>query len=235
MRLSFRKTSLVDFPGKIAACLFFPGCNLRCPWCYNRGLVLGEEPALVPLGDVVRHLAKRRAVLGGVVLSGGEPLVYELGNLIRRIKDLGLSVKIDTNGMAPASLEAILQDRETQPDYIALDLKMAPRRYYGVLTGRGDPASALPASAALVRVSGIPHEFRTLAFPDGFVAPEDVAALSALVDDAPWYFRAFRPGNCLDPAWDAREPASAGDAEALARFARSLGKQGIASSEGGIP
>ena len=228
MRVSLRKTSLVDFPGKVASTLFFPGCNLRCPWFHNRGLVLDEEPALVPLNDAVRHLEKRRAVLGGVVLSGGEPITYHgLGDLIRRIKDLGLPVKIDTNGMAPSMLEHLLRDRETRPDYIALDLKLAPHRYYGFLTQWGDPEKALEESAALIRASGIPHEFRTLVFRGGFLTCEDVGALSPLVDDAPWYFRAFKPGNCLDPDWNNFESPDTAELEELARAARDLGKQGI--------
>jgi pyruvate formate lyase activating enzyme len=233
MQVSLRKTSLVDFPGKVASSLFFPGCSLRCPWCHNRNLVLGRESALVPLDDALGHLAKRRPVLGGVVLSGGEPTAYQgLGNLIRRIKALGLPVKLDTNGMAPAMLEHILQDRDSAPDYIALDLKLAPYRYDGLLTKQGGAEKALEASAALVRASGIPHEFRTLAFSGGFITRKDVEALSVLADGAPWYFRAFKPGNCLDPDWNTVEPPGAAEVEELAQAARDLGKQGISRGRG---
>lgn len=231
MKISLRKTSLVDYPGKIAGVLFFLGCTLRCPWCHNRDLVLGGGllDNLVSLDDALQHLEKRRTVLGGVVLSGGEATLYKsLPGLIRCIKDLGLSVKLDTNGMEPAMLERLLQAQETKPDYIALDLKVAPWRY--AFLGphiQGDPKKLLETSAALIGGSGIPHEFRTLAFHHGFVTPDDVDALAPLVDDAPWYFRPFSPGACLDPAWNDLEPAQPGDMEVLAQKARALGKQGI--------
>ncbi|MDR0689626.1 MAG: anaerobic ribonucleoside-triphosphate reductase activating protein [Spirochaetaceae bacterium] len=231
-KIALRKTSLVDYPGKVAAVFFFPGCNLRCPWCHNRELLeapgSGEE--LVTLEEAREHLVKRRSVLGGVVLSGGEPTLYrDLPSLIRFIKGLGLSVKLDTNGMAAAFLEELFKRRETRPDYIALDLKLAPPRY-GTLTGGSglkDPGGELEKSAALIRASGIDREFRTLVFPRGFITGGDIRALAPLVDDSPWYFRSFMPGNCLDPAWDGFNSPAAGEVEALADTARSLGKNPV--------
>jgi pyruvate formate lyase activating enzyme len=223
-----RKTSLVDYPGKISGALFFPGCGLRCPWCHNRELVAeGLESGGVSLDEALGGLEKRRNVLGGAVLSGGEPTLYrELPSLVERIKALGLLVKIDTNGMDPAMLERLLRTPETSPDYIALDLKTAPRRYVFLsYRGPGDPEKNLNVSAEILRGSGIAHEFRTLAFPHGFVTEEDIEDLAPLTDDAPWYFRPFRPGNCLDPGWNALEAASSRDVEVLARRAAALGKQ----------
>jgi pyruvate formate lyase activating enzyme len=194
-------------------------------------LVLGEEHlnALVPLEEALGYIEKRRTVLGGVVLSGGEPTLYgELPGLIRRIKWLGLPVKIDTNGMNPAMLERLLQTQETTPDYIALDLKVAPERYaFLSLHNPEHTEKMLETSAALIGSSGIPHEFRTLAFPHSFVTSEDIEALAPLVDAGPWYFRPFRPGNCLDPAWDNLEAAELEVAQALAQKAQALGKRGI--------
>jgi pyruvate formate lyase activating enzyme len=230
MLVALRKTSLVDFPGKVAAALFFRGCNLRCPWCQNRQLVLPDAPdeELLSLEEALCHIEKRRAILGGVALSGGEPTLYaSLATLIARIKALGLAVKLDTNGMAPHALEELLRDRETTPDYIALDLKVAPARYAELgckvsdTTAREamakvsdtttEAATHLKESAALIRASGILHEFRSLALPDGFFADSDIDALAPLVDDAPWFFRPFQPGNCLDTAWD-ELPATSEDA-----------------------
>ncbi|GHV42583.1 anaerobic ribonucleoside-triphosphate reductase activating protein [Spirochaetia bacterium] len=229
IQVSLRKTSLVDYPGKIAVVIFLPGCNLRCPWCQNRELVLGGKtaPGAIPLEEALEQIERRRQVLGGVVLSGGEPTLYrDLPALIRRIKDpgrLGLPVKLDTNGTFPAVLEELLSRTEpidTRPDYIAMDLKIAPSRYAELLSipkgadnigGHGiasleSAASALALglekSAALIRASGIAHEFRSLVLPGGFFTPADREALAALAGDSPWNFRPFRPGNCLDPAWD---------------------------------
>jgi pyruvate formate lyase activating enzyme len=229
MRLGFRKTSLVDYPGKVAAVLFFPGCNLRCPWCHNRDLILPGREDLLPLEAALAHIEKRRSLLGAVVLSGGEPTLYgELSALIRRLKDLSLAVKLDTNGMTPPVLEELFRQKETRPDYIALDLKLAPSRYAALAEGLAGPGEALEQSAALLRASGIPHEFRTLVFPGRRITETDIEALSPLVDDeTPWYFRPFTPGNCLDPAWNDLERPGPEEGEALARRARELGKNGV--------
>jgi pyruvate formate lyase activating enzyme len=249
--IHLRKTSLVDYPGEIAAVFFFPGCNLRCPWCQNRELSRGGPRNKSPGFFVGReaafaHIQKRRAVLGGVVLSGGEPTLYgELPLLIRRIKDLGLKVKLDTNGMAPGVLAGLLGAEETRPDYIALDLKVSPGRYGELLPspersaagtecspkgegrnragGLEEPGDALKQSAALIRASGIPHEFRSLVFPNGFFTGHDVADLAPLAAGSPWYFRPFRPGNCLDPAWDDLDETKPEQTGALARMARERG------------
>ncbi|MDR0556678.1 MAG: anaerobic ribonucleoside-triphosphate reductase activating protein [Treponema sp.] len=234
VKISLRKTSFVDYPEKIASVLFFAGCNMRCPWCHNRELVL-PEPAgaedLVCLEQALAHIEKRRNVLGGVVLSGGEPSLYRnLPALIRRIKEMGLAVKLDTNGINPGMLEKLFQAKETAPDYIALDLKLAPLRYGEMALGAGASmtlasAEALRKSANLIRNSGIAHEYRTLALPT--ITEEDIAALAELADDAPWYVRGFRPGNCLDPKWNDFEPSNERDAGALVDAIRALGKNGI--------
>jgi pyruvate formate lyase activating enzyme len=232
-----RKTSLVDYPGKVAAVIFLPGCNLRCPWCQNRGLVLGGGETPYPPGVVLKFLAGRKKVLGGVVLSGGEPTMHpRLHSLIKKIHDLGLPVKLDTNGMNPAFLRQLCAVENTRPDYIALDLKLAPARYAELLPRSNtadpaitetDPAAALAESAALINASGIPHEYRSLALPDNYFKVNDIEALAPLVDNSPWYFRPFVPGNCLESAWDNREQASKGAIELLAAAARALGKNGV--------
>jgi pyruvate formate lyase activating enzyme len=208
MRVALRKTSLVDYPGRIAAAIFFPGCNLRCPWCHNGDLVLGTGGGLIPLEEALDLVEKRRKILGGVVLSGGEPTLYpDLGGLIGRIKKMGLPVKLDTNGMRPDVLEGLFKADHTRPDYIAMDLKLAPSRYACILPpGEGaapiDAGKALERSAALVHLSGIAHEFRSLALPDPFFSPTDIEALRPLALSSPWHIRPFQKGNCLDPAWN---------------------------------
>ena len=196
---------------------------MRCPWCHNRELVIGGSAGtsgLVSVEEALAHIQKRRAVLGGVVLSGGEPCLYEeLSGLIEEIKKLSLPVKLDTNGTLTAMLENLLGREESRPDYIALDLKMAPARY-------GEPGGKLIQSAALIRACGIDHEYRTIALPGGFITEDDIEALAPLADNAPWYFRPFRGGNCLDPAWDNLEE-SGGGVKALAEKARELGKQAV--------
>jgi len=213
-----RKTSFVDYPGILSAVIFFPGCNLRCPWCHNRELVLGTAGACVTLEEALAHIEKRRKVLGGVVLSGGEPVLFPgIGELTVRIKSLGLKVKIDTNGLRPDVLEKLFDTETTRPDYIAMDLKTSPENYGELLadkTGTANPGEALKRSAELIRASGIVHEFRSLALPKAplpnggnvYFGEEDRAALAELAGGSPWRIRPFVPGNCLDPAWDSVEP-----------------------------
>ncbi|MDR0785762.1 MAG: anaerobic ribonucleoside-triphosphate reductase activating protein [Treponema sp.] len=235
MKVSLRKTSLVDYPRKIAAVVFFAGCNLRCPWCHNGELTTGRgEKDMVSLEQALAYIQKRRSVLGGVVLSGGEPTLYtELPDIMARVKDMGLTVKLDTNGVNPSALETLL--RKVPPDYIALDLKFAPDRYDGLFhpsqaASLASAGLALKRSAALIHDSGVAHEFRTLALPN--VDETDIDALAPLVDEALWLFRAFKSGNCLDPLWNTLADSSAEDVEKLVKRARELGKKGKNAARG---
>jgi len=229
IRIQLRKTSFVDYPGRISSVFFFYGCNLRCPWCHNRQLITGALEGDISLEDGLAHLHKREQVLGGVVLSGGEPCLYpDLPDIISEIKKTALPVKLDTNGMVPSLLEKLFAKEESRPDYIALDLKIAPERYVNLTEKVTDTSSLLRQSAEIIHKAGISHEYRTLALPEDFISEEDIEALAPLADDSPWYFRPFSGGNCLDPAWDDLESPSAGKVEALAKKARELGKAGIA-------
>ena len=226
-RVVLRKTSLIDYAGLISAVIFFPGCNLRCPWCHNRELVLnsGTNAGYISLKDALKHIAKRKNVLGGVTLSGGEPTLFSgLGALISHIKSFDLLVKLDTNGLLPEVLQSLFETKETRPDYIAMDLKTSPDRYIDLLPDKTiangtekdgiNPAYAITQSAALIRASGILHEFRSLALPEGnaalpansgqkpFFDEETKTVLAAIAGDSPWNIRPFIPGNCVDPAWD---------------------------------
>jgi pyruvate formate lyase activating enzyme len=211
--VGFQKTSMVDYPGKVAAVIFFPFCNMRCPWCHNGNLILGGNVGgrrLVPLDNALLHIEKRRSVLGGIVLSGGEPSLYSrLPELIARVKRLGLSVKLDTNGAAPSVLEKLLSSPETRPDYIAMDLKLSPLRYAALMADpppagtEAETARLIERSAALIRTSGIEHEFRSLRLPSPYFTDADMDALRPLAHLSPWNFRPLARGNCLDPAWNA--------------------------------
>jgi pyruvate formate lyase activating enzyme len=246
--VGLRKTSLLDYPGKVCAVIFLPGCNLRCPWCQNRELAVPELSGApfspgnaVPLEEALALIERRKKLLGGVVLSGGEPTVHaSLGDLIGRLHEIGHSVKLDTNGMNPGALGKICGDPFSRPDYIALDLKLAPGRYGELLPASDpggiafDPAAALAESAALIHSSLVPREYRSLALPGGYFGGGDIEALAPLVRGGSWYFRPFVPGNCLDPAWNSLPSAGEKETAALAERARALGKEGLAPPGGGI-
>jgi pyruvate formate lyase activating enzyme len=209
IKVALRKTSLVDYPGKVAAAIFFCGCNLRCPWCYNWELVTTPPEDLIGLDEAMALLEKRKHLLGGVVLSGGEPtLIKELPEIISGIKSLGLSVKLDTNGMLPDILKKICENKDTVPDFIAMDIKLPPERY-AELTPRKetgtdyarDVANRIYESIAFIRKSEIEHEFRTLTLPAPYFSAKDMDAIKNLADGT-LKIRAFRGGNCLDETWN---------------------------------
>jgi len=224
--VGFRKTSLVDYPAKVASVLFFTGCNLRCPWCHNRELVLGIAEDLPLLDECLEAIERRKERIQGVVISGGEPLLYgNIGSVIGRIHDMGLPVKLDTNGSLPGSLEILLAGESTRPDYVALDLKTSATGYKRLTpAGGGDPFPAILRSLRLLAERGIPFEARSVICP-GFFDADTVEELAPLLSaGVPWFFAPFAPGNCLDPAWNDVSPPAPDNVRALAEAARRLGK-----------
>jgi pyruvate formate lyase activating enzyme len=228
--VGLRKTSLIDYPGILAAVLFFPGCNLRCPWCHNPELVLidAQNSSFLPLEKALSCIENRKGRIKGVVLTGGEPTLSPiLLEVIKQLKALKLLVKLDTNGMRPDILAKILEHDDTIPDYIALDLKWAPERYTQLSVSSkesGQCASLLSESVALLYGQPILHEYRTVVLPEGLFTQEDVQALAPLVDTSPWYFSPFRSGNCLDPQWNDFPEPTAEMVYSFVDFAHSLGK-----------
>lgn len=222
-------TTLVDFPGRVAAALFLTGCNLRCPYCYNGDLVLHNAPAgqLVSLEQTLAHLKKRQSVLTGFVISGGEPLLFPyLATLITEAKSLGYKIKLDTNGTLPDRLRTIMETPATVPDFIAMDIKTAPDRYALVKPqdgGMPDIAQRLAASARLI--AALPadrREWRTVLVPP-LVRKSDIAAMAALLPaDASWQFAPFRNGHCLDAQYDTVAPYTDAQTDVLITYAQSL-------------
>ena len=158
--LGLNKTTLLDYPEHVAATVFTGGCNFRCPFCHNMDLVLGEvEPAL-STEDFFAFLEKRKGILDGVCITGGEPtLQKDLLDFIRGIRDKGYLVKLDTNGYRPKVLEELL--RENLLDYVAMDIKSSVENYPRV-TGMADlDVTGIQESVSLLKSAGIPYEFRT--------------------------------------------------------------------------
>ncbi|MCA1949293.1 MAG: anaerobic ribonucleoside-triphosphate reductase activating protein [Treponema sp.] len=224
--MGLQKTSLIDYPGIVAAVVFLPLCNFRCPWCQNSPLVNraeSETADLIPLDTVNTLLLKRRSVLEGVVISGGEPtLTKELPDLISLYKNMGFKVKLDTNGSRSDILEKLLSHKTYRPDYIAIDLKLPPNRYAEV----GGDGNELLKSIDIIKQSSVAHELRTIVLPGTNGTTSDIQEMALLVDDTtPWYFSPFRPGSCLDPSWNLLPPTSESEVARAADYARSLGKR----------
>ena len=161
----FQKMTLLDYPGHLAAIVFTPGCNFRCPYCHNSGL-LSPDTELIPAGQVLSELRRRAHMLEGVCISGGEPtLQRDLPDFIRALRDMGYKVKLDTNGTRPAILRALLS--EGLLDYVAMDIKASPERLAKVAGLEGEPPlSSIRESMQLLRGSALPYECRTTLIPD---------------------------------------------------------------------
>lgn len=155
------KLTLLDYPGHIACTLFTGGCNLRCPFCQNASLVLfPDSQAEIPMEEIWTFLEKRKGVLEGVCVTGGEPtLSADLPDFLAKIQSLGFLVKLDTNGTNPKMLQEILERRLV--NYVAMDIKSSPSRYGEAAGIPGLDVSGILASAELLMQSGIPYEFRT--------------------------------------------------------------------------
>jgi len=203
-RVGLQKTTLVDFPGEIAATIFTTGCNLRCPYCHNPELAVGALPDdFLTIDEVMEFLKRRAGVLTGVCITGGEPLLHAwLPELVRGIHRLGLRMKLDTNGLLPKRLAAV------SPDYVAVDLKLAPSRY-GQLGASGRAADKLAETVAYLHETGTPTEYRTTVVP-GLVNRDDIHSIvKMLTEEDRFILAAFRPGNTLEPSYSKLDAPSA--------------------------
>ena len=228
------KTTCVDYPGILAGSFFLKGCNLRCPYCYNTGLVLGNEENsnLSTVEELFNHLEKRQGILSGLVISGGEPLLNPYTPLIiKKAKELNYKVKLDTNGTLPFELEAILENPELKPDFIAMDIKTTPLRYADLICpavskffGKKEYwANLLIQSAKILsKLEADKREFRTVLVPE-LVTKDDIKAMvEILPKDASWQFAQFMNKNCLDPAYNEITPYTDEEIQEIITYAKSL-------------
>lgn len=188
MRISgLQKVTLLDYPGLVACTVFTPGCNFRCPFCHNSGLVTDVAHAdNIPIDDFFALLNKRKGLLDGVCITGGEPLLQEgLEDFIARIKDLGFKVKLDSNGYSPAKLKRLIDDNLL--DFVAMDIKNSLEKY-PLTTGLTtfDPRP-IEESIALLKEGKIGYEFRTTAVKE-FHETEDFRKMAKMIEGTKAYF-----------------------------------------------
>lgn len=228
------KTTCVDYPGRIAGSFFLKGCNLRCPYCYNTTLVLNSSPNnLNTVEELFSHMEKRKGILSGIVISGGEPLLNPYTpQIIKKAKELGYKVKLDTNGTLPQELQKYLNNSELQPDFIAMDIKTSPSKYGKLLL----PDSKTDNSALLEKniissikiLSALPQdscEFRTVLVP-GIVAKDDIECIGKLLpEDASWQFAQFMAENCLNPSFNELTPYTDEELQELLKLAKTYIKK----------
>jgi pyruvate formate lyase activating enzyme len=166
----WQKSSFIDFPGTVSTVLFLSGCNLRCPYCHNPGIVLGQyEP--IPFDEIKNYIRRREGMIEGAVITGGEPSLYGgLLELCDELKAMGLKVKIDTNGLEPEKV--IMCDY----DYLALDIKTSFKKYQLLNTPYNDNNKRLCQSVDIVKTMGECAEVRITAVP-GIIGGDDIDSL----------------------------------------------------------
>ena len=183
-----QKTTLLDFPGKLACTIFTAGCNFRCPFCHNSSLVVrAGEVDEIPMERFLSYISKRKGLLDGVAITGGEPLLNpDIDELMRKIRAEGLLIKLDTNGAYPDRLEALLD--EGLIDYVAMDIKNTKEKY--ALTAGLDESfdiSTIERSIDIIMKKAPDYEFRTTVVRE-LHTPEDLVAISEWITDAKNYF-----------------------------------------------
>lgn len=210
--------------------MFTGGCNLSCPYCHNPGLVLNPQGFPdIPLDGLVEELRRRRRFIDGVVISGGEPTLEPgLAAFLQRLRQLGLQIKLDSNGLQPLVIERLLA--EGLIDYLALDVKTAPERY-PELGGNFSAAADLQASLRLARKACIEVEFRTTCVPL-LVGEEEIDLIGELLRGAPlWVLQQYVPEHAMLPEWRNQAPyrreALEGLAQRAARFVSRVQLRGI--------
>lgn len=187
-----QKVTLLDYPGHIACEIFTRGCNFKCPFCQNSSLIPLNGEENYDEDELFAYLELRKNVLDGVVITGGEPLIHEdIPLFIKRIKKLGLKVKIDTNGSNPKLLQTLIEKKLV--DYIAMDIKNIYSKY-AITIGKNTNLDNIKKSIQIIKKSNITHEFRTTIIKDIHTL-EDIKKLCDLVDGDCYYLQNFEDSS----------------------------------------
>jgi len=204
-----QKTSLVDFPNRISSVLFTPGCNLRCPFCHNWRIVVDPKPPFLTEEMALKILEDRRKYVDSVVITGGEPTIHkELPKFLKKLKDKGFFVKLDTNGLD----SRMLQDCLPHLDYVAVDVKTSLNKYHSL---GAEDTTQFVHTLEVLKSGKVEYEFRTTVVP-GFVETSDIHSMSELVKGAKtWALQQYVPGDTLDKELDVKPYSS----ETIAKYA----------------
>ena len=202
-----QKTTLIDYPGRLAATVFIIGCDFRCPFCYSPELVLPEkiknQPRILEK-DFFDFLKERKGLLEGVVICGGEPTIHQkLPDFCKKIKKLGYLVKLDTNGSNPRMLKDLIDDKLI--DYVAMDIK-APKAKYSEAAGVKVNIKKIEESIDILKEGKIDYEFRSTVVPT-ILEKEDILKIAQWIGPAKkYYLQNFRPEKTINPKFEKIKP-----------------------------
>lgn len=187
----FQKLTLLDYPGVVSCIIFTSGCNLRCPFCHNSSLLERGFPEVLE-EEILAYLEKRKGILDGVVISGGEPLLQkDIETFIKKIKDMGYKIKLDTNGTNPEKLKELID--KGLLDYVAMDIKNIFSKYE-VTTGKSIKSNAIIESINTLKKKQVDYEFRTTLVKE-FHTKEDIVEICKLIEDSKYYLQNFKNGD----------------------------------------
>ena len=196
----YQKTTLLDYPGHVAATIFTGGCNFRCPFCHNSDLVVNSTMSpCISQEEIFAFLKKRKNVLSGICITGGEPtLQTNLSEFIKKVRSLGYKIKLDTNGYRPDVISSLLEDNLL--DYIAMDIKAGLSNYAKVSGIPNLDTSKIKESISIIENSGIDYEFRTTVVKE-LHNRQDFLEISEMLSSSSSYFiQSFKDsGNILTP------------------------------------
>ena len=181
------KTTMLDYPGRLAATVFLGGCNFCCPFCHNGPLVIAPEKAgSISEQEILKFLEKRRGILEGVCITGGEPTIYkELPRFLLSVRKLGYQIKLDTNGTNPGMVKEL--EREGLIDMVAMDIKAAPDNYIRAAGVQNPSMEAVFETADYLLHGQLDYEFRTTAVK-GIHTREDFMQIGKWIKGAKAYF-----------------------------------------------
>lgn len=183
-----QKVTLLDYPGKVACEIFTQGCNFECPFCQNSSLIPITNTGEFSEEEIFEYLNLRKNILDGVVITGGEPTVQkDLKAFIKKIKDLGLLVKLDTNGGNPKVLQELIDEKLVE--YVAMDIKNIFNKY-NITAGKRINLDNIKKSIEILKASKIDYEFRTTIIKE-MHSLDDIVSICKLVGNAKYYLQNF--------------------------------------------
>lgn len=208
-----QKTSLIDYPNKISSIIFLANCNFRCPYCQNPDLIENPDSfETIKEDELIEFLKNRKKWSDSIVITGGEPLIYNLIPFLKNLKEIGLNIKIDTNGSNPKQIKEIIEKKLV--DYIAMDMK-APLEKYNESAGVRVNTQDIKESIELIINSKIDHEFRVTLLPKLHSQKDILEIAKQLKGAKAFFFQQFSPNNTLDKSFEKEKPFKKQELEEL--------------------
>ena len=185
-----QKVTLLDFPDTLSCIIFTKGCNFKCPFCQNSGLINNLDDDTLEMDKVFSYLEKRKGILEGVVITGGEPTIHkDLKEFIKKIKDMGYKVKLDTNGYNPVMLKDLIDSNLL--DYVAMDIKQILAKY-SMVSGVNINTDKIMQSIKILEDSNVLHEFRTTVIKEYHTIFDILEISDMFKKETPYYIQNFR-------------------------------------------